>query len=326
MNSVDQNPSQPVSAARESALGAPVQQYHDPDEINLLEYFYALVKSKWLIVGMTVLGLVGGYLAARVKGPSYQSSAVIAPRETDSQKSPNLSGLGMFGGIVASQLDIGGNASLDKIDIILDSRKFNAEMIEAHELMPLIYAEFYDSAAQAWNEEFVVPTPAKAAGYVKGEFLEKEINKNNTMNLSVSSGDSVLTARLLDAYLAYLDSYIRNSVQTEAQENRTYLEQKLITITDPLLRAKIQELIANEVEKEMVVSKEAFRIIDPPYVSKQFKEKKLYPLVFAFGLFFLTMLFVVFRHALLSSDKTEEDKRLIEGIKRELRIPFLGGK
>ncbi len=326
MNSIDQSPSLPANAGSSAQPPAPVQQYQDPDEINLLEYFYALVKNKWLIAGAAILGLIGGYAAAIIKGPSYVATAVIAPRETDSQKAPNLSGLGMFGGIVASQLNIGGNASLDKIDLILDSRKFNADMIEAHELLPLVYAEYWDTAAQAWEDEFIPPESFKAGGYVKSEYLEKEINKNNTMNLTVSSSDSLVAAGILDAYLTHLDVFIRSSVQTEAKENRDYLENKLISITDPLLRAKIQELIANEVEKEMVVSKEAFRVIDPVFVSKKFKEKKLYPLVFAFGLFFLAVLFVVFRHALLSADKTEEDQRLIEGIKKELQIPFLGKK
>ena len=67
----------------------------------------------------------------------------------------------------------------------------------------------------------------------------------------------------------------------------------------------------------MVVSKEAFQVIDDVFVYKSFKEKKLFPLVFAFGLFFLSVLFVVFRYALFSAEKNEEDKNLIEKIKKE---------
>lgn len=296
----------------------PAQLSQDPDEINLLEYFYVLVKNKWALIGVTILGLIGGYVAAVVKGPTYVAEALIAPREIESQGAPNLSGLGMFGGMVASQLNLGGNASLENVDLILNSRKFNAEMIEKNNLLPLIYAEFWDTAAQSWVEEFVTPEPLEAAGYLKSEFLEKEINKNNTMSLKISNSDSIFTYQVLSSYLTHLDTYIKRSVKQEAKENRAHLESQLIGVIDPLLRAKIQELVAKEVEKEMVVAKEAFRIIDPVFVSKQFKEKKLYPLVFAFGLFFLTTLLIVFAHALNSSDKTEEDRRYIDGIKREL--------
>ena len=51
-SSIDQNMVQPQH-----------QQLHDPDEINLLEYIYAIVKHKWLILGFTILGVVGGYIA-----------------------------------------------------------------------------------------------------------------------------------------------------------------------------------------------------------------------------------------------------------------------
>jgi hypothetical protein len=71
----------------------------------------------------------------------------------------------------------------------------------------------------------------------------------------------------------------------------------------------------------MVVSKEAFKIVDPVYLSKIFKEKRLYPLVFGFGLFFMVCLVLVFIQAFSSADKTEEDKQLLEKIKREM---FLG--
>ncbi len=99
-----------------------------------------------------------------------------------------------------------------------------------------------------------------------------------------------------------------------------------MNIADPILRTKILSLLSSEIEKEMIVSREAFRVEDPLYLHKTFKEKKLFPLVFGFGLFFLASLFVVFMHALSSSEKTEEDRNLIEKIKKELRLLPAAGK
>ena len=295
----------------------------DPDEINLLEYFYVLVKNKWLIIILTILGFIGGYIVALIIGPKYVSDTVIAPRESESVRTPDMSGLGMFGGMVASQLNIGGNASLEKIDLILDSRKFNAEVVEEKSLAPLVFPEQWDSVNNKWLNDFEVPKPVNVGGYIKTEFLDKEINKNKTMNITIEHEDSLKSYKLLTSYLEYLDAFIREDVQKDAKENRDYLENQLISVTDPLLRAKIQELIAKEVEKMMVVSKEAFKIIDPVFTYKSFKEKKLFPLVFAFGLFFLTVLFLIFKHAFLSGDKTEGDRILMGDIKREIvKLPF----
>jgi LPS O-antigen subunit length determinant protein (WzzB/FepE family) len=317
---LNQNPPtlQPINAS--TALSP-----HDPDEINLLEYVYVLVKNKWWIIGFTVLGLVLGYVAAIVKGPTYVTEAVIAPKESESQKTPNFAGLGALGGIVASQLSMGGNASLDKITLLLESRKFNADMIEKYDLLPFIYKKkypkiykkIYNENLHAWDSKFVKPMPLSTAGMVSAN-LKKEINKNNTMTLKIESKDSTFSDTVLVKYLDYLNSYIRSSVQDDAKENVSYIEKQLETVADPLLREKLQALIASELEKAMLVSKEAFKVIDPPYSYVTFKQKKMFPMVFGAGMFFMSCLAIVFGQAFSSAEKTKEDKTLIEKIKREL--------
>jgi len=299
---------------------------HDPDEINLLEYIYALVKNKWWIIGLTFFGLLLGYIAAKVKGPTWVAEAVIAPKETDAQKAPNLSGLGALGGLVAGQLNLGGNASLEKIELILESREFGAEMIEERNLLPMlykylspsVYKKYYDSTRKTWNPKFIPPKPLTMGGLIKGAFLKKTKNKNNTMTITVKSKDSALTVNLANEYISYLNDYIKTNTQEDAEENVSYLDSQLIKIVDPLLREKIQGLIANEIEKKMVVSKEAFRVVDPVYLSLTFKEKKLYTIIFGVGLFFIACLTIIFRHAFSSGVKTEEDKTFIKNIKKEL--------
>lgn len=299
---------------------------HDPDEINLLEYIYALVKNKWLIIGLTLLGLVGGYVLALVKGPTWVAEAVIAPKETENQKTPSLSSFGAFGGLVASQLNIGGNASLDKIELLLDSRDFNARFIRKYDLLPTlfqykwpkVYAKEWDSSGGKWKSTFKPPEPLDMGSFFKGTFVKKELNKNNTMTIKVPSRDSALSLHLAEMIVEFLDEDIKSSVRNDARESVDFLEKQLITIADPLLREKIQSLIADEIEKTMVVSKEAFKVIDPVYLTNRFKEKKLYPMVFGAGLFFLSVIIIIFIHAFASAEKTEEDRLLIEKIKKSM--------
>ncbi len=303
----------------------------DPEEINLLEYVYAIVKNKWWVVGMTLLGLGIGYGAAKIKGPRWVAEVMIAPKETDSQKAPSLSGLGAFGGIVATQLNLGGNASLDKIDLILNSRVFSGGLVEKYDLLPLIYRyqfpkvykKIWDSTQQKWKPGFVPPSALSAGGMIKGTFLKKVTNKNNTMLISISSKDSTLSYTLAEKYVSFLNEYIKGKVHSDAQENVAYLDKQLTGIADPLLREKIQALISSEIEKQMMVSKEAFRIVDPLFLSKVFKEKKIYPPLFGCSLFFLVCIFFIAQQAFTSSEKTQKDTILLNEIKREIfRHPF----
>jgi hypothetical protein len=297
----------------------------DPDEINLLEYIYVLVKNKWWIIGATIIGLIVGYGLALKKGPSFISEAVIAAKESESQRTPNLSSFGAFSGLVASQLNISANPGLDKIDLILESRKFNAELIENYDLLPMIYKEampkvyskVYDTLKHEWKPDFKKPVMLGMGGMIKGMFLKKEI-KAGLMTIKIESKDSTFSDTLLSKYLQYLNSYIQDNVQADAKENVAYLEKQLVTIADPLLREKIQGLIANELEKAMLVSKEAFRVIDPPFKYSQFKQKKLFPMVFGAGMFFITTMLVIFGHAFASGQKTDEDRELIKKIRKSL--------
>jgi len=315
---------QPSSITKQTLSSA---QSSPADEINLLEYIYVLVKHKKIIACLTLLGFVLGFIAALIKGPTWVAEALIAPKEAESQKTSSLTGLGMLGGFMASQLNLSGNASLDKMDLILDSRDFGAKLIEKYSLLPLIcqyqwpgsYKKNWDPVRKTWKPTFEIPQPLGVGGFLKKKFLKKTKDiRSNTILLEIQSRDSAFTVNLATMYVGYLNEYIKTTVQYEAKENVTYLDTQLVGIADPLLREKILGLIANEIEKEMVVSKSAFRIVDPVYLYKKFKTKKIYPLVFGFGLFFLSCMAVVFVHALASSEKSEVDRRLIEKIMREM--------
>jgi hypothetical protein len=229
---------------------------------------------------------------------------------------------------VASQLNLGGNASLEKIDLILDSREFGAKLIDHYSLLPIIYkhqwpkvyAKSWDAAKNTWKPDFILPKPLEMGDFIKFKYIKKTTNKSNTMTLQIESRDSTFSLHLGNNYIKFLNNFIKSNVQSEARENVSYLKKQLISISDPLLREKIQSLIANEIEKEMVVSKEAFKIVDPVYLSKTIKEKKLYPLVFGAGLFFMTVMLVVFAYAFSSADKTEDDRDLIQKIRKELLL------
>ncbi len=300
----------------------------DPDEFNILEYIYVLVKNKWWIIGFALLGLVSGYLVAILKGPSFRAETVIAAKENENKSAPNFSGLGAFGGLVASQLNIGGNPGLDKIDLILGSRKFNAELVEKYDLLPQViknlypkvYKTSYDTIKNEWKEGFVKPNILAIGVAVSGGILKRELNSNSTMTITVNSKDSTFADTLLSKCLQYLNIYIKDMVLREARENVSYLDKQLEIVADPLLREKLQGLIANEMEKEMLVSKEAFKVVDPILRVYDFKIKKVYPVVLSICFSFLVILTIVVLHAICSAPKSQQDLELIEKIKKRIWI------
>lgn len=298
------------------------------NEINLLEYIFVLLKNKWLIFVAALAGIALGYAVAVIKGPSWVSEALISAKEQANSSSTSLSSLGIISGMVASQLNIAGSPGLDKIEIALDSKKFHAALIEKYNLLPLvyknswpdIYRDSYDSIKGTWSENFVKPNLLKIGKHLKDKYLKKTTNTNRTLSLSFESRDSLFSDTLLSSCLNYLNYYLQTSIQNEAHENVKYLESQLIMISDPLLREKLQSMIALELEKTMLVSSEAFRIIDPLLTYKKFNEIILYPIMFSVGLALLTSFIVIFLHALLSGFKTKDDIEWMNKIRSQLKL------
>ena len=299
------------------------------DEINLLEAVYALVRYKLVIIIFSVIGLVGGYAAARVKGPTYIADAVVMAKESDKQ-APALGALGALGNLAAAQLNLAGNPGLEKIEIQLDSRQFKAELIEKYGLlddvykygMPRAYRKFYDTAAGRWieSEKFPRPEPAKAAGLFSKKFFGKDADtKRGTLTLYVRSPDSLFTCKVIEGSLEYLNSYIQASVQKDAKDNVDFLEKQLITIADPLLREKLQGMIALEIEKAMIISKEAFKVIDKPLCVKKYRERIMYPAAAALAMFMVSSAGVIFMYYVAGGGNVNgESRRWVGLIKKEL--------
>jgi len=303
------------------------------DEINLLELFYVLVKYKTIIIVLSALGFAGGYFAAKMKGPTYTANAVLTAKESGAPQ-PNLGALGALGGLAAAQLNLAGNPGLEKLELYLGSRQFNAELIEKYDLLPgmfkfapkrrisKVYEQFYDTINGKWreSEEFTVPEPVQMAGFLSGAFFGNEIDiKKKTLTVSVKSRDSLFSYNVLSNCLEYLDYYIKTDVQNDAKINVDYLENQLVTIADPLLREKLQGMIASEIEKAMIVSREAFKVIEKPFCTVGYREKKIYPLAGAFGMFLLVSAIVIFFHQIFGAGNTNpESKRWIDMIKSQL--------
>jgi len=314
---------QTVSREKHSETGAA------EDEINLLELFYVFVKFKTIIIIFCGIGFIGGFIAARVKGPTHTSQAVLMARESD-RPTPNLGAFGAFGGLAG--LNIAGNPGLERIQLILNSREFNSRFIEKYDLTTGIYAyannkwlrktyrNFYDTTSGKWDENIILYRPEQLSGVLSSTLFKKNITKEGTLELQVRSSDSLFSYTTLAACLEFLNHHIQTSVQTEAKENVDFLEKQLFTISDPLLREKLQEKIAAEIEKAMIVSKEAFRVLDRPFCSKQHKEKKMYPIAGAFAMFFASSGLLIFFHYIFGAGNTNsENRRWIGMIRKEMK-------
>ncbi|OGS37762.1 MAG: hypothetical protein A2293_14785 [Elusimicrobia bacterium RIFOXYB2_FULL_49_7] len=243
---------------------------NEAKEIDLIQIVIPLWNyRKWIAIGTGVVTLIG-LVYALFATPVYYSEAIIAPKEP--QKSNGaasmLSQLGGLGGMVASQFGLG-NTNLDKMEIITKGRVLAESVIVRNNLMPILYADRWDSVKGRWSTSDTndIPKMRDAIEMLRKDNLQVTVDdKINMIMLGVNYPDPVWAKKITEYYLTALNDKLKNDIIADAEQNRIYLLNQLNNTTDPLIQEKIQNMIAFEIEKSMLVSSFSIEILEKPVV------------------------------------------------------------
>jgi uncharacterized protein involved in exopolysaccharide biosynthesis len=220
----------------------------------------------WILAGTmatTILGLVYAYTTPSV----YRADAIIAPKESKGSGGniPFLPGIGSLGGLV---MQMGAsNTNVDRLDLMIRSRDLARLVIEENHLLPELFPKSWDAAKKEWKAGSHAPSMRDGMELLRSSMLNVVVQpKKSIITVSIASGDSTFSARLVRLYLIALNKKIQSEVRQDADSNRQYLENQLSFTSDPLLREKIQGLIGMEIERAMLVSSKSFDILENPIV------------------------------------------------------------
>jgi uncharacterized protein involved in exopolysaccharide biosynthesis len=174
--------------------------------------------------------------------------------------------MGGLGGLIGGQF--GMNADLDKLEILVKNRDVVESVIRKHDLMPRLYPKLWDPVGKKWKgKPEKAPQMRKAIESVRNSHLEVLVNpKKQVVTVKVFAPDSVLARDLVGYLLEGLNAKLRTDAMEDAEANRRFLEEQMVAAADPLIREKIQQLIAAEIEKSMLVGTRAFEILERPVV------------------------------------------------------------
>ena len=201
-----------------------------------------------------------------------------------------LSKFGGLGGLVGAQLGLG-NTNLDKTEIILKGHELAEYVIKKHDLMPKLFPALWDSSHGSWNVEdsSLVPPLREGIEVIRFKVLSVLLDrKREFIRIGANSHNPVYARNFVQYYMDALNMKLLSDVKKEAAINREYLEKQYNNTSDPVIKDKISNLIALEMEKRMLVSSTSFDVLEKPLVSftrKGPNKKKMVVLSFVFGLF-----------------------------------------
>lgn len=273
--------------------------------MTILEILRAL-RTQRVLFAVIVASCVGAsVIVALLSRPVYRSEVVIAPVPDDGA-STALGGLaGQFGGLAAlAGVSIGKGQSWDEAIALLRSRRMISALVENNSLLPVLFAEQWDSATRTWKASTKrPPTMGDAVLLFHRRILQvREDAKTGLVTVRIDWYDPAVAAAWANELVALTDSELRRSSVSLSSASLRSLQAELQRAESVELRTAIGRLMEQQLKAKLLAEVResfAFRIVDPAVPADL--DKRVQPtrtvMVLAGGMagVFLALLVVVLR-------------------------------
>ena len=196
--------------------------------------------------------------------------------------------LGSLGGLASL---VGGSSNDSKQNEsveTLKSRALTSTYIQQNKLLPILFSNRWDAAAQKWKVGRFARIPTLEDGWAlfdKKIRIVNENHKTNLVTLSITWKDANLAKQWAEGLIAAVNEQLRTQAIERSGRNIEYLQRASDATSVMEIKTTIYKLMESEINKQMVAtgSKDyAFRIVDPPVVPEH-KVSPIRSIYFLFG-------------------------------------------
>jgi len=242
------------------------------NQIDLLLVWRALVQERWVILGIVALFICGAVVYSVLATEKFKSEVLLVPA-VDERSS---GAIGRFGGLAAlAGLGSGDSKSSAEALAILTSKKFLEDFIRDKNLLPVLFADQWDPAANKWKSASVEEHPDLVDGAVY--FLEHVLmlskdGETGFVTLEIEWRDPQVVAVWAMDLVLRLNEIKRQRDIALAQHKLDYLQQQLEQSSLLELRQAIADVIEEQIKAMMMAQAQheyAFKIIDPAVAPKR---------------------------------------------------------
>ncbi len=244
------------------------------DEIQLVELYAILMRSKWLIMSITAIVMLASLAASLVLPRSYKATVLVVPSEhTNSRGSFGaLNSLtSAFGGLSTLAGITSPTANQAAIDVAtLKSQVLINEFISANHLVPLLLSSG-DGGARVNARLHAVNSVAlwRATQKFKRKILDvSEDRKTGLIKISIIWKTPQTAALWANGLVEAVNSFLRNREISESQREVSYLKNQVKATSDLTIKTGIYALIQEQISRAMLAEgrqEYALRVIDPAF-------------------------------------------------------------
>ncbi|MGZ6231549.1 MAG: Wzz/FepE/Etk N-terminal domain-containing protein [Syntrophales bacterium] len=301
------------------------QECSAEDEIHLPDYWRVIRKRQKLIIRVVVAAVLVTVVISLLMTDIYQAKAVITPIASKEGGAGvgTLSALALQFGALPGIVLPGGSSAAEIVNL-LKSNILREKVIERYQLLPVLFYKEWDTEKKDWKRGTSL-NPLVYVGMRKDTGVPDvwdglrtldsivKVNQNikeNIIIITVDYYDPVMAAKMVEYFLTALTDHMSSEARRVATINQKYLEEQLGKTADPLIKQKIYNLIAQQLETSMMAEvKEnfAFKVIDPPMVpDMKIKPKRIQMALLSFVVSIFIGVFLAFLMEHFERSKSKE--------------------
>jgi uncharacterized protein involved in exopolysaccharide biosynthesis len=241
---------------------------HD-GEIDLRNLIKELWAGKLVIILCSVVAAALSVAYALLATQIYRSQASVQIREENrAGLSSQMGGLAALAGISFSGRDQNRELALTA----LKSRVVIQRMIEEENLLPILYADDWDTVNKSWATP-KPPTPWKAYEFFMNNVLSVSVDKTSgIVTVGMEWKDPALAAAWVKSLILRVNTFVNDATIREAEQNLKFLDQQAQATPMVELKKTIFSMMEGEIKRLMVARNPEtapLRVIDPPVVAER---------------------------------------------------------
>lgn len=216
-----------------------------------------LLRFKYRVLFLAVTISLGVFGLSYLASPKYSATAIVAVNLSDSRGgvSPGDYRSGDTLGVIEYDFLIKAAQENERERMLtrMDSYNFIESFINDNELLPVLFAENYDTVSQGWLEG--EPDMRDAVSKFKKDFFSVNTDKKtDLLQISFMTGDPEFSAQLSNLVVEAFNSHIRDIELDQIQKQRVYLESRLNEERNAELQRSIFRLLETQLSLESLLN------------------------------------------------------------------------
>jgi uncharacterized protein involved in exopolysaccharide biosynthesis len=239
--------------------------------MSVADFAAALLLDRWKEIAAIAAAIFAPVAAtAWLLPPTYRAETTLVPQSRLAEEQ-SLAGLGGSIGGLGSLFGIaaGSDAGTEYAIAVLKSTGFTKAFIEQHGLLPVLFADKWDSRRQDWREMDAkdIPTILDAVRLFNEDVRTVLTDpQTGVIRVRIEWKDPETAAAWANELVKLLNQTVRLRAISDARDRIQYLNRELERARVVELRTSLSRVLEGELKREMlanVTEDYAFRIVDP---------------------------------------------------------------